>query len=575
MPVTPIKGGRTSSTATAIFESLKDAVGSAYARGFTRGQSIDPSAYVSADAFALDYAVCKFLSKYKGDTAADLKKKAITAFKEAESKNRRANDRIRSGALSSAAIFCLDEARRKIQSCLRNVNLQEIFDCCEWGPGATATILAEDATVDQKILEPRFSVSRLALPYAKLYLSNSRAWLSARWRVDDVGLCCLLDSEFSIHDSGRFTTVPKDWKSERGIDVQPTLNIFLQKGVGQVIRRRLKRVGVDLDDQSRNQILASLAQRAGLATIDLAQASDSLCFELVRYLLPPDWFRILRDFRAPSVEIEGSVVHLEKFSAMGNGYTFELESLIFWSLCEALRERFSLTDTPLGIYGDDIIIDARLSGALIALFKEVGFSVNVDKTFTEGRFYESCGKHYFDGVDVTPPYQKEVISDLPSAIRSANRLFRWALRMGGGTILDERIHRPWSVAFAAVTAHLDAINASRWIRWVERGSGTEPKPLPLPAIPWWLGDDFGVLYPGRFQTRNGVISFDRLHLVPRSRPGDEWALLSNYLRRGAKADRATYGLVNPRGGTKFLFGRGKTLQIEHPSWPESWPLNPT
>lgn len=562
-----------SSVAHAVFESIKEAVGSEYARTYVRGRSIDPSAYISAYDFALDYGVAKFLSKYRGDTMPDLRAKAVTAFKEAEERNRLANIRIKSGSLTGAALFCLDEARRKIQACLRSIDLTEVFSCCEWGPGATASLLAEDATVDQKILEPRFSVSRLALPYAKLYLSASPAWLSARWKVEQVGEVCLLDSEFQIWDSGRFTTVPKDWKSERGIDVQPTLNIFLQKGVGQVIRRRLKRVGVDLDDQSRNQMLASLSQRLGLATIDLAQASDSLCFELVRYLLPPDWFRVLRDFRTPSAKIDGADVHLEKFSAMGNGYTFELESLIFWSLCEALRERFSLTDTPLGIYGDDIIIDSRLSGALIALFNEVGFSVNVDKTFTEGRFYESCGKHYFDGIDVTPPYQKEVILDLPSAVRCANRVFRWALRLGFRGVPDSRIHRPWEVAVVAVRSHLDRINASRWIRWVERGAGSpEPKPLPLPAIPWWLGDDFGLLYPGHFQNRNGVISFDRLHFVPRSRPGDEWALLSNYLRSGSSAQRATYGLVSPRGSTKFLFGRGKTTPVENPSWPESWPF---
>lgn len=570
------KGRNAPSVAHAVFESMKTEVGSQYATRFQPGMGIDPSAYTTAYSFAKDYAICKFLSKYRKSSGShDLRAKAVTAFKDAEARNFKTNVTIRSGALTGAAFFCLEEARRKIHDCLGTFNMKKFLAGCDWGPGATATIMAEDATVDQKILEPSLSVSRLALPYAKLFLSNDLNWLSARLAFEVSGPACLLDTEFFLLDSGRFTTVPKDWKSERGIDVQPTLNIFLQKGVGRLIRQSLKRVGVNLDDQSRNQMLASLAQRLGLATIDLAQASDSLCFELVKYLLPDTWFRVLRDLRTPSVTIEGSTVHLEKFSAMGNGYTFELESLIFWALAESLRKRFSLFDCPLGIYGDDIVIDARLSSALVALFGEVGFSVNVDKTFTEGLFYESCGKHYFNGIDVTPPYQKEEIVDLPSSIRCANRVFRWALRIGGGKVLDPCGLQSWRTAVNASHGFHDEINIRRWTYWVEVKScfGQEPSSIPFPYIPWWLGDDFGLLSPFHFPSRNGVISFDRLMFPPRVIEGDAWALLANYLRRDVSSPRATYGLVSPRGSTKFLFGRGKTTPIGESGWPGIWPSN--
>jgi len=44
-------------------------------------------------------------------------------------------------------------------------------------------------------------------------------------------------------------------------------------------------------------------------------------------------------------------------------------------------------------------------------------------------FFESCGKHYFQGIDVTPAYQKHVIDGPLQYIRMTNRLFDWIVRM--------------------------------------------------------------------------------------------------------------------------------------------------
>jgi hypothetical protein len=572
----PIKGCPESIGANAVFEAIRAAVGTEYSTRYSLGLAIKPDEYVSADAFALDYGVSKFLSKFeRGGDKSEKRAKAVTAFKDAEEKNRLTNKRFRSLSFSGPALFCLEEARKEVSRVLGRFKWDEFESCCNWGPGATATIMAKDATVDQKILESHLSVSRLALPYAKFVLSHDPNWLSARWKCDVSGPVSLLTDEFLIRDSGRFTTVPKDWKTDRGIDVQPTFNLFLQKGLGSMIRRRLKRVGVDLDDQSRNQMLAGLAQRVGLATIDLAQASDSLCFELVKYLLPDTWFAILRDLRTPSVSIDGDEVTLEKFSAMGNGYTFELESLVFWSLIKAIRSRFGCFDLPFGVYGDDLIIDSRLGGALIALLAEVGFRTNVDKTFLEGRFYESCGKHYFDGIDVTPPYQKEVVGCLSSAIRCANRIYRWAKRLGGGVNPDPRLHGPWEAAVKTCAYFLDEVNSLRWASAVERNQHVDRlAPFPMPFIPDWLEDDFGLLWPDRFRSRNGVIYFDRLLARPVSRPAiQEDALVANYLRLGISSEQATYGFVNPRGSMRPVWCVGKTTIVPHAGWPESWPKN--
>jgi hypothetical protein len=95
---------------------------------------------------------------------------------------------------------------------------------------------------------------------------------------------------------------------------------------------------------------------------------------------------------------------LEKFSSMGNGFTFELETLIFAALAAAV------SDLTLGenlfVYGDDIIVPTHASSNVLAVLRTFGFTPNTKKTFTSGSFRESCGGDYFLGYDVRSVFLK-------------------------------------------------------------------------------------------------------------------------------------------------------------------------
>jgi len=93
------------------------------------------------------------------------------------------------------------------------------------------------------------------------------------------------------------------------------------------MKKRLGLFGVNLRDQSVNQRYALLGSIDGsLATIDLSSASDTVSYALVMSLLPSGWFDLLDLFRSECVEVPGGVIELEKFSSMGNAYTFELRA---------------------------------------------------------------------------------------------------------------------------------------------------------------------------------------------------------------------------------------------------------
>lgn len=405
--------------------------------------------------FEDDYLVISFLSKWKGlKTGIDLTATAIDAFESAEKSCTEANRRIREAQFdwstkgtnqSVNAIMLM--ASRKITTLLGDLDYAAVFEHCKWGPGATYSLKGEESTLVDKVGEYPITVTALAAQYLRPVLRDDYLWASAMIAQDVVGPFDFVPGWCRVVEGCRVTTVPKNAKTDRTIAIEPTGNIFLQLGVGRYIRTRLKRVGIDLNDQRCNQRLARLGSRWGrLATIDLSAASDTVCTELVRALLPYEWFLLLDHIRSPKALMKGSWLNLEKFSSMGNGFTFELETLIFWALTSACSEVLGCRER-VSVYGDDIVVASEAYTLLSEVLEQLGFQINRKKSYASGYFRESCGKHYWHGHDVTPVYQKELLQeDLPEVYRLANRLMRLALRRGGGVCLDGKLRGAWGMS---------------------------------------------------------------------------------------------------------------------------------
>jgi len=247
----------------------------------------------------------------------------------------------------------------------------------------------------------------------------------------------LEDQIVVARESSSLFTVPKSTEIDRVACKEPEINMFLQRSVGNHIRSRLRsrRFGINLNDQTRNQELARHAVKRNLATIDLSSASDSISSQLVFELLPFEWWSLLDDIRVKEVVIgEGTkeeYTHaLSMFSSMGNGFTFELESLLFYAITRAVC-LLSGVRGEISVYGDDIIAPCRICPRLKRVFDMLGFRMNEAKTFWTGQFRESCGKHYYRGVDVSPFFVREPIRTKSELIRVLNRLAEWSSRSYG------------------------------------------------------------------------------------------------------------------------------------------------
>lgn len=210
---------------------------------------------------------------------------------------------------------------------------------------------------------------------------------------------------------GELTFVPKNAKTNRSIIIEPLLNTFVQKGYGDYIKRRLLLSGCNLYDQSVNQELARLGSIFdNIATLDLSSASDTLASALVVDLLPMDWVAALSNWRTGAIiykDKSGLTIEQNKFSSMGNGFTFELESLIFFCIAFVVTECLGEDTKLVSTYGDDIIVPKGAANLTCSVLEECGFILNNEKSYFSGSFRESCGADFFRGENVRPFYVKD------------------------------------------------------------------------------------------------------------------------------------------------------------------------
>lgn len=378
--------------------------------------------YQSINMAARHYFSAEWLSKL--DDGLSCKSKAVEAynrFEEAESSCGRTNHAIRLWA-KSPWWPTIQSAIQFANSVLGPFNWDEAAKSFGWGPGSTTRLTRRKADAAHKYSgNPHSTIGNAILGNTVIQWSPCWARTLAQLPEDEgVGYV-------KIVPGNRVVTVPKNYKTDRTIAIEPDMNIYVQLGLGNYIRKRLLRKGVNLNDQTTNQNLARVGSMyGGLATIDLSMASDMISRNLVELLIRPDWLSALGQSRSPyGVLPSGEKIFYQKFSSMGNGYTFELESLIFFSLAKAYDAHFGEGDGTVSVYGDDIILPCTHARGFMDLLEFVGFKPNDKKSHTRGHFRESCGKHYLFGCDITPFYVKRAPTGLLDLFKIHNQLWRY------------------------------------------------------------------------------------------------------------------------------------------------------
>lgn len=306
--------------------------------------------------------------------------------------------------------------------------------------------------------------------------------------------------------TARLITVPKNSTSRRTITVEPMLKQFVQQGLNIILREEIERSKIlsnclALTDQSKNQQLALEGSRYdNWATIDLKSASDLLSCSLVESVFRHNGLFLdhMMDSRSayiscPGYEpplkglMSGNKIELGKFAGMGNALTFPVQSVCFAVTCiAAILDQKGIKPTYwnvrrasrlLRVYGDDIIVDTKYARQCVNWLEKVGLQVNLNKSFLEGNFKESCGVDAWKGVDVTPIYLRsrpDSQSTEPSVIGGLVATSNQAWMRGlyeFSTALAEEVEARLGIGLPLVGqksgslgwhSRLDAANPTRW-----------------------------------------------------------------------------------------------------------------
>jgi len=303
------------------------------------------------------------------------------------------------------------------------------------GPGATATKVLPNQKYSWKQwherLEPYF-------PSDSFCYSSSEIFLEESSKIDFV----IPEREQPV----RVVFVPKTLKTPRVIGIEPVCMQYTQQSLLSIIvpclEKHHKTIGhVNFQKQSINAQLALKSSHDGLlATMDLSEASDRVLNALVERMLAS--VPLVRDAiqacRSTSATLPtGQTIQLVKFASMGSALCFPIESMVFYTILiarEIRRLRLPLKSRSIDIvkknvyvYGDDLIlpVDGVLSATLG--LQALGLKVNSNKTFSTGKFRESCGIQPNHREDVTtvflrrlPPSGRRDVRSVVSLVAMSN-----------------------------------------------------------------------------------------------------------------------------------------------------------
>ncbi len=389
--------------------------------------SVKPSSYNDSLTYFRDASAAALLKKLQQlpGSAADRRMRTIKKWWEGEKHCLLTNHRL-SAYMPENLVFDLPrhagisavivEIRKTILSWIGSRPPELLLG--RFGPGATFSDRGGKTTVPDKMSSVP-SLTRDAVWYLP-------QWLSTQWGAD----FAQRHGELSFVEGNRFATVPKTALIDRSIASEPSINGFYQLALGRALRERLrKKADWDLDKaQAIHRRVAGIASvTRELATLDLSNASDTVSKELVRLLLPRAWFDELDFLRSKKTLIDKKWVVLEKFSSMGNGYTFELETIIFAAITCVMTRLTGNGKGVLGrdvfVFGDDIICMDGVVSELVAALRFFGFTINEEKSFHgNSPFRESCGADFFNGDDVRPFFLKDLPEGPGGYIAFANGL---------------------------------------------------------------------------------------------------------------------------------------------------------
>lgn len=403
--------------------------------------TINPYPGMSVKTKAVQSLRSSLLKKYQDEIPPEADRAALELFLKINEQCKHFS--LNTDAMSNAEAIAIGEAKNFIYDFFYYPNesgeeetlltLGKITDNFGLGNGANVGSYGTD-------FYSKLSTSHLSATSPQLHMLYLQA-ISSDPTWSDVESIRRANRTTDVVRGSRLSFVPKKRDISRTICTEPLCNMLFQKGIGSLLEGRLlEACGISLKYQpDKNRYLAQLGSKDGsFGTIDLSSASDSMSLGLVHSMFPKGVVSFLEMCRSPITTLPGGTeVELHMVSSMGNAFTFPLQTILFTSVVYGAYRVLGIPfERPwrralgnFAVFGDDIIVERKAYDLTCRLLSLCGFSVNVDKSFNEGLFRESCGRDYYCGRNVRGVYLQTLRTD-GDRYSAINRLNRWSAEWG-------------------------------------------------------------------------------------------------------------------------------------------------
>lgn len=326
----------------------------------------------------------------------------------------------------------------------------------------------------------------------------------------------------------RIVSVPKDISGKRVIAIEGVKSQFIQQGISRCLRQtRYFRSYFNLQDLKRHIALSS---RQDYVTVDLKDASDRLGLPFLS-LLPDDWGFLFRRYSSSMGYLpSGEMVDFPFIASMGNGFCFELETLLFHVIAVASNAPSNVGEAKnyanfISVYGDDIVMPDWMLPRFEYMMARLSLRLNHKKTCRTASFKETVGMWICDGV-ARERFLPRLTGTLDGILLSGRELFGFAdraARSGYWTLVslllegrqfrtrwNKRFHR-YDIQleyFHPLKRPLNVVEDTRWKSyWMEgRYNETEEDTFDGVLKKGWIPmESFPSLFS--FELREGKVQF--------------------------------------------------------------------
>ena len=358
--------------------------------------------YRDVSCFKRSYQLESLFKRYRFScdkyTTSDLEELTTNKFVETQQRLKRLPDTFETTRVRRV----LDAAASHVSRILGDFDEEEHITACKFGRRAAVGHPSSKRFLDLKVAGP-LTGSEEHIAWFKNLLKQPENYL-LRDVLSESDKSVDLEDRFCVCDTLTLVNVAKSFKALRSILPNTLIGGFYSYGLGKVIQAKLLDEGLNIKrlQEKHRRVIKVFSKTRTHVTADLSSASDSFTERLVNRLVPHTWFEALNLGRISKVKLKnGETIEMESFMTMGIGFTFQLQTLLFYALLRGVQDCLG-DEGFISVYGDDLIYPIRLHPYVSQIFNDLGFLLNEDKTFVTENFRESCGSDCYCGFDVRP-----------------------------------------------------------------------------------------------------------------------------------------------------------------------------